>query len=75
MQRSAALQLALHYMQLRNKKLSEIPVLVSLQHGQELAGRHSILYPCQGQVRMKRTVLGGKTERGEGSHQTLIEAS
>ena len=75
MQRSAALQLALHYMQLRNEKLSEIPVLVRLQHGQELAGRHPILYPCQGQVRMKRTVLGGETERGEGSHQTLIEAS
>ena len=75
MQRSASLQLTLHYMQLRNKKLSEIPVLVRLQHGQELAGRHPILYPCQGQVRMKRAVLWGKTERGEGGRETRMEAS
>jgi hypothetical protein len=75
MQRSASLQLALHYMQLRNEKLSEIPALVCPQHGQELAGRHPILYPCQGQVRMKRTILRGETETGEDSHQTLIKAS
>jgi hypothetical protein len=75
MQSSAPPQLALHYMQLRNEKLSEIPVLVCLQHGQELAGRPPILYPCQGQVRMKRTVFGGETERDEGIPQTLSEAS
>ena len=62
-------------MQLRYEKFSEIPVLLRLQHGQELAGRCPILYPCKGQVRMKRTVLGGETERGESSHQMLIEAS
>ena len=33
MQSPASLQLALHYMQLRNEKLSEILILVRLQHG------------------------------------------
>jgi len=74
MQSSASLKLTLHQIHLYNEKLSEIPILVRLQHGQELAGGHSILCPCQSQVRMKRTVLGRKTEGGEGSHQTLIEA-
>jgi len=37
MQDSASLKLTLHQIHLYNEKLSEIPILVRLQHGQELA--------------------------------------
>ena len=75
MLRPAALQFALHQMQLGDEKLSKIPLMVLLQHGPELARTRSTLCPCQSQVRMKRALLWGKTERGEGSRETRMEAS
>ena len=74
MQSSAPLQLALYQMHLGDEKFAKIPILVRLQHGKELARARHILYPCQRQVWMQRAVLGGKTERGEGNRQTLMEA-
>lgn len=75
MLRPAPLQFALHQMQLCDEKLAEIPIMVLLQYGRELAGTHYVLCPCQSQMRMKGALLRGETERGEGSHQTLMEAS
>ena len=60
-------------MQLRDGKLTEISMLVRLQNGQELTGRLRILYPCKGQVRMKRALFWWESDRDERRGQTFIE--